>query len=338
MSNPLSASERSLLGEAGVTRFFDLLGILEDGLEVLNDKPEETPATALRALWMLSAGQAVSARAAVDSTLSPLNPTQVTQLQGLLAKRLQGTPLAHLTGRQHFMGVEMLAGPQALIPRRETELLGLTAVSLLEQASAIRSIPVLLDVCTGSGNLAIGIACAYPSARVLASDLSSDAVSLARRNIALHSLESRVAVRQGDLLAPFFEPELKHSVDVLVCNPPYISSGKVGAMAAEIAEHEPALAFDGGPFGIRIIERLIHDAPRLLRPGAFLAFEVGLGQGPSVMRRVAASKFYDDVHAIRDERGEARVIVGRHAGVGGPSPEKVLTAFHGIKTSDSRRP
>ncbi|MFO1217400.1 MAG: peptide chain release factor N(5)-glutamine methyltransferase [Burkholderiaceae bacterium] len=315
----LSASERSQLGAKGVARYVELLGVLRDGLDVLDDKPEETPETALRALWLLAAGKAVSARAASECPIGSLNESQAALLDDLLWQRLRGTPLAHLTGRQHFMGIEMLAGPQALIPRRETELLGLAAVAVLEEVAATRDTPVVLDVCTGSGNLAIGMACAVPSAQVLAADLSTDAVSLARRNVEFLGLQSRVEVRQGDLLDPFDEPSLRQTIDVLVCNPPYISSGKVDSMPPEIAEHEPALAFDGGPFGVRIIQRLIQDAPRMLRQGGWLAFEVGLGQGPSVMRRMAASKCYEDIRALTDEHGDARAILGRVVASAGQS-------------------
>lgn len=310
---PLSASERSLLGDAGTARFLELLCTVRDGLHTLADKPEETPEATLRALWLLASGKPASARAACDSPIAPMTDAQDLQLRGLLQRRLRGTPLAHLTGRQRFMGVEMLAGPQALIPRRETELLGMSVSALLEDIARTRDDPVVLDVCTGSGNLAIGIACAVPSARVFASDLSLEAVGLAQQNVRFLNLDSRVEVRHGDLLEPFDAPEFLQSIDVLICNPPYISSGKVGSMPMEIAEHEPALAFDGGPFGIRIIQRLLQDAPRMLRTGGWLAFEVGLGQGPAVMRRMTSGKCYDDIRALNDERGDIRALMGRLA-------------------------
>ena len=319
----LSAREKSQLGADGVARFDELLRVLRQGLRTLDDKPEETPETALRALWLLASGKAVSACAAGELPICPLSPAQDLHLLGLLERRLRGTPLAHLTGRQRFMGTELLAGPEALIPRRETELLGLAAVSLLKQVAAARGTATALDVCTGSGNLAVGMACAVPSARVLAADLSADAVSLARRNVEFLGLDSRVEVRQGDLLAPFEGPEFLSTIDVLVCNPPYISSGKVASMPPEISEHEPALAFDGGPFGIRIIQRLMQDAPRFLRVGGWLAFEVGLGQGPSVMRRMASSNRFDDIRAVNDENGDIRTIIGRLSGTA-DRPNQVL--------------
>jgi release factor glutamine methyltransferase len=178
----------------------------------------------------------------------------------------------------------------------------------------VRGEATALDVCTGSGNLAVGMAAAVPAARVLASDLSEEAVGLARRNVAHLGLGSRVEVRQGDLLDPFRDPELLGGVDVLVCNPPYISSGKLPSMPAEIARFEPSLAFDGGPFGIRFLVRLIKEAPLFLRPSSgWLAFEVGAGQGPSALNRLNAGGRFADVHTLKDEQGQVRAIVSRLA-------------------------
>lgn len=209
------------------------------------------------------------------------------------------------------MGVELLAGPEALIPRRETELLGRAAVERLQQAVGSRGAAVALDICTGSGNLAIGFAVNVPGSLVFAADLSEEAVALARRNVAHAKLQERVEVRHGDLLAPFDEPRFLGLVDVLVCNPPYISSAKVTTMHAEIAQHEPSLAFDGGPFGVRIIERLMREAPRFVRPGGWLVFEIGLGQGGAVRRRLAANRSYDEVLPFQDQRGDVRAIAAR---------------------------
>jgi release factor glutamine methyltransferase len=293
-------------------RYASLLGLLEQGLRTLDDKPEETPDTALRALWMMAAGTGLSPQAAAGHELPPLTDEQHIALDALIQRRLQGVPLAHLTGHQRFMDVELLAGAQALIPRRETELLGRAAAQRLACVVAEKGSGVALDVCTGSGNLALGIACAVPGARLLACDLSEDAVALARANVAHLGLEHRVEVRQGDLLAPFDEPAWHGAIDVLICNPPYISSAKVPAMAQEISQFEPALAFDGGPFGVRILNRLIQEAPKFIRDGGWLAFEVGAGQGPSVMRRLASTEKFRAIEPLENESGEVRAFLAQH--------------------------
>ena len=289
--------------------FQDLIAQLSFGLSLLPDKPEETPDSTLRALWHAAAGVPVSVQKASTSPLPSLDATGVERLQTFIAQRVAGIPLAHLTGRQHFMGLELLAGKEALIPRRETELLCRGTLALLERQAAERNEVTVLDVCTGSGNLALALAFHVPQARVFAADISGEAVALARRNARHLGLESRVEVREGDLLAPFDEPGFHGRVDLLVCNPPYISSKKVDTMPGEIIGHEPRLAFDGGPLGIRIVERLIREAPPFLRQGGTLAFEVGLGQGPALLRRLAKNTSYSGIRSIEDEAGEVRVIL-----------------------------
>jgi len=134
-------------------------------------------------------------------------------------------------------------------------------------------------------------------------------VALAERNAHYLELQDRVEFRKGDLLAPFDGPAFHGQVDLLVCNPPYISSRKVDTMPREIIGHEPRLAFDGGPFGNRIVARLIREAPRFLRNGECLAFEVGLGQGSALMKRLSADKRYSWLRPIEDEAGAVWAIV-----------------------------
>jgi release factor glutamine methyltransferase len=128
-------------------------------------------------------------------------------------------------------------------------------------------------------------------------------------------LDQRVTFRAGDLLLPFDTPEFHSKVDLLVCNPPYISSGKVTEMPEEISQHEPSLAFDGGPLGIRILQRLITDAPRFLRGGGWLAFEVGLGQGRGVKRKLEQQPHFSDITEIADPHGDTRALLARRTDV-----------------------
>ena len=274
----------------------------------LPDKPEETPDTTLRALWYAAAGQPKSAVAAGGGELPALDAGGAARLDALIGERLAGTPLAHLTGRQHFMGLEMIAGPGALVPRKETELLARTAVALMQEVTGPAT---FVDVCTGCGNVALAVARAVPSARVFGADISEEAIALACRNAEWLGLDGRAGFRTGDLLAPFDGADFLGNVDVLTCNPPYISSGKVGQMAEEIALHEPRLAFDGGPLGVTILMRLLQEAPRFLKPSGALAFEVGLGQGPALVRRLKASDAYRDVRELTDDRGDVRAVAAR---------------------------
>jgi len=291
-------------------RFAMLLAQLSATLQTLPDKPEETPESTLRALWHTAAGTPMSATRSLIADLPELDANGHAVLQALLARRHAGEPLAHLTARQHFMGLEMLAGPEALVPRRETEILGRAAVELARERAARAGTVTVVDVCTGAGNVALAIAAAVPGARVFGADLSEQAVSLARRNAQFLDLEGRVQFRCGDLLAPFATPEFQGKVDVLTCNPPYIGTARVDQMSAEIATREPRLAFDGGPFGVAILLRLLQDAPSMLRPGGALAFEVGLGQGAGMLKRMAKIGTFREVRALLDEDRAIRGLTG----------------------------
>ncbi len=278
-------------------------------LRTLPDHPEETCASTLRALWQTAAGAPMSAELALTCASPDLNSQQEGALRDLIARRLAGTPLAHLTSRQRFMAMEMLAGPEALVPRKETELLARAAITLCTQSGELN----VLDVCTGSGNVALAIAHHVAAAQVYAADLSETAVDLARRNAAHLGLSARAEFRAGDLLAPFDSAEFHGRVDVLTCNPPYINSAKVSQMAPEIAVHEPHLAFDGGPFGIAILMRLLDAAPRFVRPGGWLVFEVGLGQGPALMKRLQNTPAFGALRNVQDTAGAIRAILAQRS-------------------------
>ncbi len=298
------------MNEATTETWIDRLG---EEVRFLSDKPEETAESTLRALWLTASGTPVSAEAAMETPLPELDEDQHRILEALVQKRIDGVPLAHLTERQRFMGIEMLAGPDALIPRRETEILAACVLEGLQQIEKTQDAPLVIDVCTGAGNLPIVYAQHTTQSRIHAADLCPRAVSLAQRNVAFTGHAERITVHEGDLLAPFDSPDFIGRVDLLSCNPPYISSGKVSAMEAEIAEHEPSLAFDGGPFGISILQRLIQEAPRYLKPGGWLAFEVGLGQGEILARRLAGNRDFAKVESFTDDQGAIRALAVQRA-------------------------
>jgi release factor glutamine methyltransferase len=275
--------------------------------QALPDKPEENPDTTLRALWFAAAGQPRSVAAAAQDELPPLAGDAARQaLERLVERRLAGEPLAYLTGRSRFMGLELLSGPGALIPRAATEILAHACIDLLQSA---RQPARVIDVCTGSGNFAFAIASRVPDAQVYGADISAEALALAARNRE-HLRLPRVELRCGDLLAPF-GADFDGTVDLLVCSPPYILSDQVERMAPEIASHEPRLAFDGGPLGIGVLLRLLEEAPRLLRAGGWLAFEAGRSLGPAMARRLRRDPHYGQVRTLADEHGDVRAILAR---------------------------
>ena len=274
------------------------------------DKPEETPESILRALWFTAAGKPVSIGRIIGASLPGIDTTGTQRLKSLIALKRDGVPLAHITGRQEFLGIELLAGPAALIPRKETEILGRAAIAVLKEKSASAESLTVIDVCTGCGNLALAYAHHAPKARVFAADLSAEAVDLARRNAIFTGLGDRVRFEAGDLFAPFEgDPELVGRCDLVSCNPPYISSAKVPKMAQEISSHEPKLAFDGGALGITILTRLFADAPAFLKPGGIMCFEMGVGQGPVLEGRLRRLPWVEKIEAHKDDNGHIRALV-----------------------------
>ena len=226
---------------------------------------------------------------------------------------LLGKPLAYLLGRQKFMGIELLTQPGALVPREETELLGAAAVQAVREQLDVEETEEFytIDMCCGSGNLACGIASALPQIRLWASDLSADCVSIARRNVVHLGLTDRVEVVQGDLFASLVDRGLEGKITAVVCNPPYISTKRLEESSAALLRHEPRNAFDGGPYGISVYQRVVKEAIPFLRPGGSLLFEIGVGQVRQVRALFDRPGTYEGITSINDKSGEARVVFGK---------------------------
>lgn len=294
-----------------VELFEQIRSDIKEKIQFLKDKPEENIETTLKALWLTASGIPVSATRASDMVITDLTEEQIKKLDQLIQHRINNTPLAHITGRQNFMGIELISDERALIPRKETEILGHKALEIADLISQQKDNILVIDACCGSGNLGIAIASFNRKCKVCASDLSPEAVELAKDNIALLNLQDRVIAKQGDLLAPFETDEFFKKVDLIVCNPPYILSSKVQNMDKEIATNEPTMAFDGGMLGIKIIQRLIREAPPLLTDQGWLLFEVGAGQGDFIIQLCERSQLYNHIDSVSDESGIKRVIIAR---------------------------
>ncbi len=272
------------------------------------DKPEETPESTLNALCFFAAGLPVSVRKASREDIPELDQDSSVKLQSLVEKRLAGTPLAHITGRQEFLGMELLAGPEALIPRIETEILGAAALTIAKSIADAQGAVAVLDVCTGSGNVALAIASNEYRSRVFGADISEEAVILARKNAQHLKLDRRIEFRQSDLFAAFESDEFYRKIDLVTCNPPYIPSTKVGSMDPEISQREPRLAFDGGSLGITVLTRLIRESPKYLKPNSYLCFEVGLGQGKAMEQRLKKEGVYSNIQSYVDAANNVRAL------------------------------
>jgi len=284
--------------------FQALLDALAGAWHGLPDKPGETPEGTLEALWRHVGGGA-------GPGLPALQEQERARLGELVARRIAGEPLSYLTGRAGFMGIELLSGPEAMIPRVETEILARAALGLLlDLETAGAPIPVI-DLCTGSGNVGLALAMGDPRCVLFAGDISAQAIRLARRNASHLGLEHRTSFLAGDFLEPFRTARLLGSAGLITCNPPYISTASVRHLPLEIAGFEPEAAFDGGPFGLSLLMRLVKEAREFLRPGGWVACETGMGQGQVVANMFNKSKQYQDVRTFLDPQGKIRVVAAQ---------------------------
>ncbi|NUS44244.1 MAG: peptide chain release factor N(5)-glutamine methyltransferase [Mycobacteriaceae bacterium] len=219
-----------------------------------------------------------------------LRPDQVAALRDVVAKRAERIPLQHLTGSAPMGDVDVLVGPGVFVPRLETELLLAWAEAQLETAGHEHP-PVVVDLCTGSGALALALSHMRPDAAVHAVEIDPAALAWARRNVELHTADgdTPITLHAGDVTAPDLLTELTGRVDLVVANPPYIPLG--AELDPEVAEHDPHRALFGGPDGLEVIRPMVGTIARLLRPGGAAGIEHDDSHGPDVAALLAARAF-----------------------------------------------
>lgn len=229
----------------------------------------------------------------------PAPPEFIERFDRAVERRLRREPVAFITGHREFWGLDFLVTPATLVPRPETEL-------IVEEA--LRIVPsdrhaTFLDVGTGSGCLAVTLARERPSARVVATDLSLEALLVARRNAVRHGVSDRVRFVRTDLMSG-----LSLAADLIVANPPYVPENSANALPPDVVRYEPPAALFGGPDGLAVIRRLLADASLHLAPGGRFIVEFGFGQEHSV-RELARRSGWTVVRVVNDLQGIARTIV-----------------------------
>ena len=216
-----------------------------------------------------------------------LQPYQLSAFRALVARCVSGEPMAYVIGTTEFYGLEFVIDRRALIPRPETEHLVEMALARLARSKANSSSSAtrqtsspqapVVDVGTGSGCIVVSLAVKLPQARLIATDISSDALALATDNARRHKVSSRIQFLRGDLLAP-----VPARVEGIVANLPYVTTAEWERLPRNIRDHEPRAALDGGPDGLAYIRRLLAQASQCVKPDGWLLLEIGATQGQAV--------------------------------------------------------
>lgn len=240
----------------------------------------------------------------------PVTEPRRARLDALLSRRLAGEPLQYVLGRWAFRTLDLLVDPRVLIPRPETEVVAGHALAELDRRAAGRGSerPLVVDLGTGSGALALAIAVERPGARVWGVERSTAALAVARANLrAIGRAAEGVHLLEGSWLAPLPE-DLRGRVDVIVTNPPYVADGD--PLPPEVGEHEPREALVAGPTGLEAIAEVVAGARSWLAPGAALVAEIGATQSAAA-RELAVAAGFVDVAVHPDLAGRPRVLVAR---------------------------
>lgn len=229
----------------------------------------------------------------------PLTADELANYKEMVKRRTGGEPVAYICGEKEFMGLAFKVTPSVLVPQPDTETLVEAAVERLRGKNS----PRIADICTGSGAIALALAHYLPETSVTATDISTDAVSIAKENAERLNLSERVQFFEGDLLAPL----AGETFDAIVSNPPYIPSAEIDGLPREVRA-EPRLALDGGADGLDFYRRLVGESAALLNDGGFLAVECGDTQAGAIAEMAAAGGF-GKTEIVRDLADKERVVV-----------------------------
>lgn len=249
----------------------------------------------------------------------PLTDAVRATMRELVQRRAQAEPVAYLVGHREFFSLDFRVTPDVLIPRPDTETLVMEIIDGIKQFAATRAEagesdqPIrVLDLCTGSGCIAVSVAkhcqTAKLNVRIVATDISPAALAVARENAGKHGVREQIEFREGDMFLAL-APDSRF--EILASNPPYIATAEIDTLDPEVAKHEPRLALDGGPTGFVVIDRLSAGAPLYAAPNALFLMELSPEQSDPAQQRLAALGTYSEISARKDLAGRPRVLRAR---------------------------
>jgi len=237
----------------------------------------------------------------------PIGKEEKKALEEMINRRLSGEPLQYILGHQEFWSIDLQVDPRVLIPRADTEFLVEQALSILSEISSEKP-PTVLEIGTGSGAIAIALAREVRNVFLVATDISREALRLARQNAKENGVLERIAFIHGDLFSPFCPFEEKEPFDLILSNPPYIVRSEIGNLAREVKDFEPMIALDGGEDGFDFLRKIISRSPEYLRKGGCLLIEVGQGQAREVSEMLEKTGRFSPIERIQDLSGIERVV------------------------------
>ena len=277
--------------------------------DILQDNGIEDPLSeTLHLLNIVSGGALSNIELSLPDPL-PFNLSQVAQ------KRKEGIPLEYIIGSAPFAGLHFHCSNDTLIPTEYTRLLVEVALDFIEERQQSERHQTIIEVGTGCGNIAVLLAMHTDGVKILASEVSPEALNVARKNVDKYNLNDTVRLLCGDLFSPFRGQGYEGKVDLALCNPPYIPTMLLNKLSPEIIDHQPRIALDGGPYGISFYRRLANETISMLKPGGILIFEIGARQEKLASWILSRHGGYEDIGCHKDNDGHIRVISALKNGV-----------------------
>lgn len=279
-----------------------VLEALDWAIDYLRERRIENPR--LNAELLLAHSMRLSKEHLYIRLRDPLKREEREAMEDLIRRRASGEPLQYILGHQEFWSIDLKVDSRVLIPRPETERLVEEALSILINISS-KKISSVLELGTGSGAIAISLAREMKDIVLVATDLSEDALWVARENAKQASVSDKIRFVKGDLLQPFRSGEL---FDLILSNPPYIPDSEIDGLAGEVKDHEPLIALKGGKDGLDFYRRLLVQVPSYLKREGWLLLEVGNAQAGQVSELIEADGHFQKVECLQDLSGIERVV------------------------------
>ena len=240
-----------------------------------------------------------------------IDDADIRKYKEVIYKRASHVPLQYITRKAEFMSLDFVVDERVLIPRPETEILVETVLDKVKGNDSLDNSIIIMEIGTGSGNIAVSLAKNLNNAEIYTNDISQDALLVAETNVQIHDVADKIHLLHGDFFGVFNNSVEKKHVDFIVSNPPYVSESEWNNLEPEVKEHEPWQALVGGKDGLHYYRQIIKDAGDWLRPGGYLVIEIGEAQANAIMKLMQNEKHYGEIEIINDLQGKERIISAR---------------------------